>query len=163
MCWMLPLQIIFFGENEYLEWKKKRPHSQFNKKKPTQRGNWNFTRAFKMTCASSHGFILATTSLQFCQKHIGVNRNLKVDLCEVTWKRVTLQMLPMVTLSRKWHNIKHPSDIFNLSIWLVSVICLCFSKCHIEWVGANWSYKVLQTSSNFGTMPTQISQLNALD
>jgi hypothetical protein len=30
---MLPLQIIFFGENEYLEWKKKRPHhSQFNKK-----------------------------------------------------------------------------------------------------------------------------------
>jgi hypothetical protein len=74
-----------------------------------------------------------------------------------------LQMLPMVTLSRKWHNIKHPSDIFNLSIWLVSVICLCFSKCHIEWVGANWSYKVLQTSSNFGTMPTQISQLNALD
>jgi hypothetical protein len=34
-----------------------------------------------MTCASSHGFMLATTmSLQFCRKHIGLNRNLKVSL-----------------------------------------------------------------------------------
>jgi hypothetical protein len=133
------IAIIFFGENEYCSGRRIGPTLNSIKKTNTK-GNLKFYLCFKNDIVL-HPMVscwLLRWVFNFVGNILGSIETSKY-LCEVTWKRVTLQMLPMVTLSRKWHNIKHPSDIFNLAIWLVKCHSLCFSKCHIEWVGANWS------------------------
>ncbi len=88
-------------------WKKNRPHSQFNKKTNTK-GKLKFYSCFKNDMCFHP--MVSCWLLQVFNFVGNVLESIETSkyLCEVTWKRVTLRMLPMVTLSKEMAQYQAP-------------------------------------------------------